>query len=48
MLSKQLFDILVCPKDHAQLVYTEDRKGLKCVKCGTVYPIEDDIPNFLV
>ena len=47
MIPKELFDILVCPKDHAPLIYTSDRTGLKCTKCGTVYPIEEGVPSFL-
>ena len=46
-LSKDLFDILACPVDKADLKYTKDMKGLECSKCGYVYPIKDGIPVLL-
>ena len=46
-LPKELYDILACPKDKAKLNYTKDKKGLKCVKCGNVYPIRNGIPIFV-
>jgi len=46
-LPKDLFDILACPVDKADLKYTPKKDGLKCVKCGHVYPIKDGIPVLL-
>ena len=48
MLSKQLLDILCCPKCHGDLLYEQTKNTLTCKKCGTVYPIKDDIPIMLV
>jgi uncharacterized protein len=50
-----LMEILCCPLDRAELKLTarktdggEVMEGvLTCTKCGTVYPIEDGIPNLL-
>ncbi len=46
-IPKELYDILACPVDKADLKYTKDKKGLKCVKCDYVYPIKDGIPILL-
>jgi uncharacterized protein YbaR (Trm112 family) len=43
-----LLDILVCPEDKVKVGYTEDRAGLRCPKCGRVYPVRDGIPVMLV
>ncbi|MBC8500719.1 MAG: Trm112 family protein [Nanoarchaeota archaeon] len=43
-IKKELFDILACPTDKSDLVYTKDKKGLQCVKCKYVYPIKEGIP----
>ncbi len=48
MLSKQLLDILCCPKCHGDLLYEQPKNTLTCKKCGTLYPIKDDIPIMLV
>ena len=44
-LPASLLAILVCPVDHAAL--RQDGDTLVCTACGTVYPIEDGIPNML-
>ena len=46
-LAKDLFDILACPVDKADLKYTAAKDGLKCTKCGYVYPIKEGIPILL-
>lgn len=46
-ISKELYDILACPVDKADLKYTKDKTGLKCAKCGYVYPIKEGIPVLL-
>ena len=46
-LPKELYDIICCPTDKADLKYTPDKKGLKCTKCKYVYPIKDGIPILL-
>ena len=50
-----LMEILCCPmcKGDLKLAITKQKEPeilegtLTCVKCGTVYPIEDGIPNLL-
>ena len=46
-LSEELFNIICCPADKADLKYTPDKKGLKCTSCGYVYPIKEGIPILL-
>lgn len=46
-LPKDLYEILCCPDDKADLKYTADKKGLKCQKCRFVFPIKDGIPILL-
>jgi uncharacterized protein YbaR (Trm112 family) len=47
-IAQELLDILVCPVDKVKVGYTEDRVGLRCPKCGRVYPLRDGIPVMLV
>jgi uncharacterized protein YbaR (Trm112 family) len=47
-ISKELLEILACPLCKEEVRPTENGSGLKCVKCGRVYPIRDDIPVMLV
>ncbi len=49
MLSKELLDILACPKCKGDLLYEKQRKSLACKKCRLRYGIlEGDIPNMLI
>lgn len=48
MISKDLLDILCCPKCHGELLYDEPGQTLTCVSCGHVYLIKNDIPIMLV
>ncbi len=48
MLKKELLDILCCPKCKGDLLYEQAKNTLTCKKCGTVYPIKNDIPIMLV
>jgi len=47
-IAQELLDILVCPVDKTKVSYAEDRGGLRCPKCGRVYPVRDGIPVMLV
>jgi len=47
-ISPELLDILVCPLDKAKVELLPDESGLKCVQCGRVYPIREDIPVMLI
>jgi uncharacterized protein YbaR (Trm112 family) len=48
MLSKDLLDILVCPKCKGDLEYDREKNKLICEKCRLKYSIEDDIPVMLI
>jgi uncharacterized protein YbaR (Trm112 family) len=51
MLDPHLLEILCCPADqdggpcHGDL--EERAQGLRCRKCGRLYPLEDGIPVLL-
>ena len=45
---KELLEILACPLCRDEVKPTADESGLKCVKCGRIYPVRDDIPIMLV
>ncbi|MCL5063376.1 MAG: Trm112 family protein [Nitrospirae bacterium] len=47
-LSKELLEILACPKCKGDLTYKETDNGLVCDKCKLMYPIKDDIPVMLI
>lgn len=47
-VSKELLDILVCPKCKTPVALTPDQQGLKCGACHRIYPVRDDIPVMLV
>ena len=47
-LSKELLDILVCPKCKGQLDYHEAEEQLICAACRLAYPVEHDIPIMII
>jgi len=47
-ISKELLDILACPKCKGDLVLNEQGDGLICNACRLVFPIRDDIPIMLI
>lgn len=47
-LSKELLEILACPKCKADIAATPAEDGLICASCGVVYPVRDEIPIMLV
>lgn len=47
-LSKELLDILVCPKCKGELELSQQQDGLTCRACQLRYPIKDDIPVMLI
>jgi hypothetical protein len=47
-LSKELLEILVCPKCKGALVLTQAEDALDCNACRLRYRIEDGIPVMLV
>jgi uncharacterized protein YbaR (Trm112 family) len=51
IISKELLDILACPKckgDIQLLEYEKNEHGLKCEACKCIYPIKDGIPVMLI
>jgi uncharacterized protein YbaR (Trm112 family) len=47
MISKELLDILACPKCKEAVAYDKKKHVLVCAKCKLRYRIDKDIPNFL-
>ena len=48
MISKELLDILACPKCKGPVELTEEKDGLVCTSCRLLYEIRDDIPIMLI
>jgi uncharacterized protein YbaR (Trm112 family) len=48
MISKELLDILACPKCKGPVVLTDKEDGLVCKSCQLLYEIRDDIPVMLI
>ena len=47
-ISKELLDILVCPKCKGNIYLNEAGNGLVCDNCRLLYEIKDDIPIMLI
>jgi len=47
-ISKELLDILACPKCKGDIHLNEAGDGLICDACRLMYPIKDDIPVMLI
>ncbi|MEJ5338527.1 MAG: Trm112 family protein [Aquificaceae bacterium] len=47
MLSRELLEILACPRCKGDLTYDERRNVLICTNCRVYYPVEEDIPILL-
>jgi uncharacterized protein YbaR (Trm112 family) len=47
-ISKDLLDILACPKCKGDVCLTENEDGLICDVCKLKYLIKDDIPVMLI
>jgi hypothetical protein len=47
-IPKELLDILVCPLCKTPVKPTADDAALKCITCGRVYPVRDEIPVMLI
>ena len=48
MISKELLEILACPKCKGPVTLTEKNNGLVCNSCKLLYEIRDDIPVMLI
>jgi uncharacterized protein len=47
-ISKELLDILACPKCKGPILLNEAQEGLICNQCKLVYEIRDSIPIMLI
>jgi len=47
-ISKELLEILACPKCKGDIRLDESRNGLICDTCKLLYHIKDDIPVMLI
>jgi len=47
MLSKELMEILACPKCKGSLVINEEKSTLECHACQLEYPVTDGIPELI-
>ncbi|MCX7635634.1 MAG: Trm112 family protein [Syntrophales bacterium] len=47
-ISKELLDILACPRCKGEIYLNDTQDGLICDKCRLLYEIKDDIPVMLV
>jgi uncharacterized protein YbaR (Trm112 family) len=47
-ISKELLDILVCPKCKGEIYLNNAGDGLICDRCRLLYEIKDDIPIMLI
>jgi len=47
-ISKELLDILACPKCKGDIYLNEGKDGLICEQCRLLYEIKDDIPIMLI
>lgn len=46
-LSRELLEILVCPRTGGKLVYDRDRQELVSKQAGLAYPVRNGIPVML-
>ena len=47
-LSKQLLEILACPKCKGGISLDESQQQIVCRACQLAFPIRDDIPVMLI
>ena len=47
-ISKELLEILACPKCKGDICFNNTGDGLICNKCRLMYEIRDDIPIMLI
>lgn len=46
-ISKEILQIICCPKDKSNLRYDIKKNKLICVKCKKAYNVEGDVPILL-
>jgi uncharacterized protein len=47
-ISRELLEILACPKCKGDVRLNDAEDGLVCESCRLLYPIKDDIPVMLI
>jgi uncharacterized protein YbaR (Trm112 family) len=47
-ISKELLEILACPKCKGNIYLNDSQDGLICDHCKLLYEIKDDIPIMLI
>lgn len=47
-VSKELLEILACPKCKGEIFLNRKEDGLICKACKLLYPIREDIPVMLI
>ena len=47
-LSRQLLEILACPKCKGEISVDESHQQIVCHACQLAFPIRDDIPVMLI
>ena len=47
-VSKELLDILACPKCRGKIYLNGEENGLICENCMLLYEIREDIPIMLI
>lgn len=47
-VSRELLEILACPKCKGDVRLNEAQDGLVCDQCRLLYPVKDDIPVMLI
>ena len=47
-ISKELLEILVCPKCKGEPSLNQTQDGLLCERCRLLYEIREDIPIMLI
>ena len=47
-ISKELLEILACPKCKGEVRLTPAKDGLLCDRCHLLYEIREDIPIMLI
>jgi uncharacterized protein len=47
-ISKELLEILACPKCKGEIVLNKDQDGLICRSCKLLYEIREGIPIMLI
>ncbi len=47
-ISPDLIKIVACPRCKGKVTLKDDQSGFVCSTCKLLYPVVDEIPNFLI